>query len=157
MCIRDSTKSSIFSSDLAMPEINASLLCAQYWMLSTKEFLSSHGGYESLVYVCSMSTKLKKCLVINLSADISFTKNKESLCMIIPHTDFLFLSVKAMKKYGNYLFENTLLSIEEIATRISLQAKASGRRYIIIIIIIIIIYSYYYYHYPLTICFIGLE
>jgi len=100
--------------------------------------LNSHGGYESLVYVCNTSTKLKKCLVINLSADISFTKNKESLCMIIPHTDFLFLSVEGIKKYSNYLYENTLLSIEETATRISLQAKASGRRYYYFIFILIL-------------------
>ena len=112
-----------------MPEINASLICAIYWMLSTKEFLNSYGGYESLVYVCNMSTKLNKCLIINLSADISFTNNKESLCMVIPHTDFLFLSVKGITKYANYLYESDLLSIEDTAVRISLQAKASGRRY----------------------------
>jgi hypothetical protein len=93
-------KGSIFSSDFTSPEINASLICASYWMLSTKEFLTSYGGYESLVTICNMSTKLSKCLVINLSADISFTKNKESLSMIIPHTDFLFITVKGIIYYA---------------------------------------------------------
>lgn len=127
-CIEIGVKGSIFSSDFEKPEINASLINAAYWMVSTKEFLTSHGGHESLVSICNMSTKLQKVLAINLSANISFTKNKESISSIIPHADFLFLSVRGVKKYANYLYENELLGTEETAVRISLQAKATGRR-----------------------------
>jgi len=113
------TKGSIFSSDFTSPEINASLMCASYWMLSTKEFLTSYGGYESLVTLCNMSTKLSKCLVINLSADISFTKNKESLSMIIPHTDFLFITVKGIINYV-YMLTITLTITITITNTITL-------------------------------------